>query len=128
MGCVLRVDCRCLLDRVQTHITALLEMTTFYSRDNYRPSMAVWMTIAVPLLANLYEPTDAKKLEVLAQMLHRLEILSLWVALAGVHWGRVVTILYTGEPQQLDPSLLQVSHYMLLGGTRCRLQHPLLFI
>lgn len=63
--------------------------------------MAVWMTAAVPLFANLYEPGDKKKMELLVQMLHRLEAFTLWGALAGVPWGAVRTILVTGEPQPL---------------------------
>lgn len=59
--------------------------------------MGFWMTIAVPLFSNLYDTSNKKKIELLVQMLHRLEAFTLWTALAGVQWGAVKGILVTGK-------------------------------
>lgn len=57
----------------------------------------MWMTIAVPLLANLYDPSNAEKLRVLVMMLQKLETFTLWVALEGVGWGVIKCVLVTGK-------------------------------
>lgn len=114
--------CRWLLDRVKTHITALLQMTTFTNREkSYRPSMAFWLTIAVPLFANLYDPSNAEKLKPLVMMLRKLEVFTLYTALQGVHWGAIRCILITGQPRYPVTSLVHRESYPAFDGC-CGLQ------